>query len=90
MIKYDTHTPKGANIETSVAMSDILLEVLALISTIYGEIALADAETAAAFRAGIYVGLLPHSPVWHDPPKGEGVSMVIPTPDKEKGGSNAE
>lgn len=89
MIKYDTHTPKGAHLETSGAAVDILVEVLTLISALHGELALADAETAAAFRAGILTGLLPHSPVWHKCPAGEGVSMVIPIPDKEKGADRA-
>ena len=85
MIKYDTHTPKGAHLETSGAASDIIDEVLTLISALHGELKLADAEIAEAFRARIYTGLLPHSPVWHDSPESEGVSMVIPRPDKEKG-----
>lgn len=90
MIKYDTHTPECAHLETSGAADEILVEVLTLISALHGELALADAEIAAAFRAGILTGLLPHSPVWHKPPACEGVSMVIPMPGTEKGRSNAE
>ena len=89
MIKYDTHTSRGAYLETSGSAHDILVEVLTLISALYGELALADAEIAAAFREGILTGLLPHSPVWHKPPPGEGVSMVIPIPDEEKGADEA-
>lgn len=91
MIKYDTHTPKGAHLETSGAADEILVEILTLISALHGELARVDTSVAAAFREGVLKGLLlPHSPVWRDPPKSEGVSMVIPMPDKEKGMSNAE
>lgn len=84
MIKFEIGAEGRSFVETHGPADELAAEVLLLISTIFGEMRRADAKIAAEFRICLMAGLLSFSPVWNEPPAGEGVSMVIPIPDNEK------
>ena len=90
MLKFNIGTEERMHLESCGPADELAAEVLTLIAAIYGEMSRADASVATGFRMHLLAGMLPFSPVWRDPPEGEGVSMVVPMPGKEKGRSNAE